>query len=85
MSEHVFFTTMGAILGTVLLVFGMKYLSAMRQAQSRVLAEDSYRKLAEKAVTSQSENAGLLAALQSDVAAIKTRLASVEQILKAVE
>jgi len=84
MSEFVFFATIGSILGTVLLIFGMKYFSAARQAQSRLLAEDAYRKLAEKAVAAQSENTGVLAALQADVGAIKLRLAAVEQILKEV-
>ena len=31
--QHVYFLTVGLILGTVLLVFGMKYFTAARQAQ----------------------------------------------------
>ena len=85
MSEHVFFLTIGLVLGTILCVFGMKYLSAARQAQARILNDNAYRTLAEKAVATQSENAASLSAMQTGLADIRVRLSAVEKILKAVE
>lgn len=38
MSEKLFLLTISLILGTVLIIFGMKYLSAVRQAKTRTLA-----------------------------------------------
>jgi uncharacterized membrane protein len=85
MSEHLYLLSWGMVLGTILIVFGMKYLSAARQAQARITGEDAYRKLAEKAAAAQSENAGLLSSIQTELTQINTRLAAVEKILKAVE
>ncbi len=85
MSEFVFFTTIGLILGTILVVFGMKYLSALRAAQSRALTEQAYAALAEKSATLQAETTRSLAAIQSELTAIRGSLAGVEKVLKAVE
>lgn len=71
--------------GTILLIFGMKYFSDVRQARSRVMSEDAYRELAKKAVSAQSETANSLFATQTQLAEIKTRLGAIETILKAVE
>ena len=85
MSNSVFFTTLGLIILTVLTVFGMKYWSAMRQAQSRILSENAYRELAEKSATAQTESANWLARLQTQMSELNARMAAVEKILKAVE
>lgn len=84
MSEHVYFISLGLVFGTILLVFGMKYWSAISQAGVRKSEEDAYRKLAADAVTAQAGNAATLSAIQSELGEIKTRLASVETILKEV-
>jgi hypothetical protein len=78
MSEHVYWITAGLLFGTPLLIFGMKYLSAAHQARSRAMSDGAYRELAAKAVAAQAETAAALSE-------IKTRLAAVEKILKAVE
>jgi hypothetical protein len=85
MPEHVYLISIGLLFGTVLLIFGMKYFSALRQARVRAMNEDVYRVLAEKAVTAQSENAASLSSIQTELTQINTRLAAVEKILKAVE
>ncbi len=85
MSEHIYLLSIGLVLGTILIIFGMKYFSAARQARSRVLSEDAYRELAEKAFAVQSENATSLSSMQTELSEINTRLAAVEKILKAVE
>ena len=85
MSDFVYLASISLVLGTILLVFGMKYLSAARQARSRAMSDDAYRELAQKAVAAQSENAASLSSIQSGLLEINTRLAAVEKILKAVE
>jgi uncharacterized membrane protein len=85
MSEHVFFISIGLVLGTILMVFGMKYLSAARQAQANISREEAYRQLAEKAAAAQSSNAASLLTLQTEVAEVRSRLVSIERILKEVE
>lgn len=85
MSEHLYLLSISLVLGTILLIFGMKYFSAARQARSRVLSEDAYRALAQKAAATQSENVTLLSSVQTELSEIKDRLASVEKVLKEVE
>ena len=85
MSEGVYFTTMGIVFGTVLLIFAMRYLAQFQQARSRQVAEDAYRSTAEKAATAQTQNTALLSAIQADLADVRTRMAAIEKVLKAVE
>lgn len=85
MSEHLYLLSMAALFGTPILIFGMKYFSAARQAQARLLEEGAYRDLAAKAVAAQTANGVSLGAVQADLTEIKTRLTAIEKILKAVE
>ena len=85
MSEHLYLLSIGLPLITILVIFGMKYFSNLSQARVRILEENAYRSLAQKAVAVQSEAAASLALLQSELSEINTRLAAVEKILKAVE
>ena len=85
MSTYLYLISMATLFGTPMVIFGMKYASAAYQARSRATGEDAYRKLAADAVTAQAGNAVTLSAVQSDLSEIKTRLAAVEKILKAVE
>jgi hypothetical protein len=84
-SETVYLLTICLPLGTILLVFGLKYFSAAFQARSRLASESAYRELAEKAVTVQSDNAASLSSIQAELSQIRIRLAAVEKILKEVE
>jgi uncharacterized membrane protein len=84
MSDLTFFIAISLILGTILLVFGMKYLSAAYQARSRIKGDDAYRELAAKAVTAQTENAASLSSIGSDLSQVVTRLAALEKILREV-
>jgi Tfp pilus assembly protein PilO len=70
---------------TLLLIFGMKYFSAARQAQARVTTDAAFRELAERATALQSEAVAALASVRAELGDIKSRLASVEKILKEVE
>jgi signal transduction histidine kinase len=70
---------------TILVVFGMKYFSALFQARARLANDALYRALAEKAVTAQTENQAALAAIRADLAKFAASLATVEKILQQVE
>ena len=72
------------IVATILIVFGMKYLAAIRQAWARVLTEDVYRDLAQKSADAQTESTALLSAIQAGLSDINARLTAVEKILKEV-
>ena len=70
---------------TVLVVFGMKYFSAMFQARARLANDALYQALAEKAVDAQAENQALLAAIRADLGRFGASLATVERILQQVD
>jgi hypothetical protein len=70
---------------TILVVFGMKYFSALFQARARLANDALYRALAEKAVTAQTENQAALSAIRADLAKFAGSLATVEKILQQVE
>jgi Tfp pilus assembly protein PilO len=86
MTDHfvVFPAVTALVLLTIVLVFGMKYFSAARQARALVDNQDAYRKLAESATIAHSTSAASLSALQSDAAEMKSRLASIEKMLREV-
>jgi hypothetical protein len=60
------------------LVFFMKYVSAILQARVRLGQDEAYRAIAAKAAAAQADTAAALAEIQS-------RLAVIERILKEVE
>jgi hypothetical protein len=85
MSPTIYFISMGAMLGTIIVVFGIRFLQASAVAGADAAHTDAYRKLASDAVTAQAGNAATLSAIQSELVEIKARMSSVETILKAVE
>ena len=85
MSETVYLLTICLPLATVLLVFGMRYLSAFQQARVRLVNDDAYRLVAERAVATQAETAAALAGLHAALSEAGARLGAIETILKAVE
>ena len=78
MAEHVYLLTLFLPLGTVLIIFGMKYYAAVQQAKARLAGDEAYRQVAEQAAAAQAETAAALADL-------KIRLTAIEKILKEVE
>jgi len=54
METAIYLLTISLIVGTVLIVFGMKYVSAAFAARARIATDEAYRTLADKAVASQS-------------------------------
>jgi uncharacterized membrane protein len=85
METAIYVLTLSLIVGTVLIVFGMKYFSAILAARARLANDDAYRILAEKAVAAQSENQTSLSAVQAELSKVSASLAAVEKILKQVE
>jgi hypothetical protein len=81
----IYFITMVAMFGTIIVVFGIRFLQAATVARADAAHNDAYRKLASDAVTAQAGNAATLSAVQNELADIKARMASVETILKTVE
>jgi hypothetical protein len=67
------------------LVFFMKYVSAVLQARVRLAQDEAYREIAAKAAAAQSETAAALLSFGPALAQIQSRLAVVEKILKDVE
>jgi len=77
MTENAFFAAFFMPSAAAVLVFFMKYVSAVLQARVRLGQDESYRALAAQAAASQAE----LAAALAD---IRNRLAGIEKILNDV-
>jgi len=67
------------------LVFFMKYVSAVLQARVRLGQDEAYREIAAKAAVAQTESAAALSSFGQVLGEIQSRLAAVEKILKDVE
>ena len=85
MSVFLYLLTICLPLATVLLIFGMRYVSAAQQAKARLANDDAYRRTAEKAAAAETETAAALTAIGATLADVGTRLAAIETILKQVE
>jgi hypothetical protein len=78
MTEQAFFAAFFFPAAAVVLVFFMKYVSAVLQARVRLGQDEAYRELATKAATAQAATAAAIGQLQASLAVI-------EKILKDVE
>ena len=85
MTTMLYLLTLVLPLATILIVFGMRYYAAVQQARARLANDDAYRQLAESASAAQSRIATSLAAMEASLSDVRTRMAAVETILKAVE
>ena len=85
MTVLLYLLTLCLPLGTVLLVFGMRYFSAIQQAKARLANDDAYRRIAETAANAQSDTAAALSSIEAALTDVRTRLVAVEKILKEVE
>lgn len=85
MSEQIYLLTLCLPLATILLVFFMRYLSAVLQARARFGNDEAYRLLAEKAAASQASSAAALSSIDATLAELKARVAGVEKVLKEVD
>jgi len=85
MTTMLYLLTLVLPLATVLIVFAMRYYAAVQQARARLANDDAYRQLAQSASAAQSQIATSLAAMEASLSDVRTRMAAVETILKAVE
>ena len=85
MTTMLYLLTLVLPLATILIVFGVRYYAAIQQAKARLANDDAYRQLAESASAAQSRIATSLAAMEASLSDMRTRMAAVETILKAVE
>ena len=83
MAQYLIFVS--PLVVTILVVFGMKYFSALFQARARLANDALYQALAEKAVNAQAQNQASLSAIRADLTKFATSLATVEKILQQVE
>ena len=60
MSERLYLISICLPMATILLIFGMRYLSQVLQARARLASDEAYRQLAEKSAASQSAAAAAL-------------------------
>lgn len=84
MSEDIYLLTIGLPLLTLLLIFGMRALTAASQAKARLAGEEAYREVAEAAAAAQAETNAALAAMQATLAEATSRLVAIEKVLKDV-
>jgi hypothetical protein len=88
MNEHIESILLAAFFfpsAAAVLIFAMKYGSAVAQARVRLGQDEAYRGLAAKAAVTQGETAAALSSFGTVLAEIQSRLAVVEKILKDVE
>jgi hypothetical protein len=78
MSENAFLAAFFFPAAAFVLIFFMKYVSAVLQARVRLGQDEAYREIASKAAAAQVETAALLSQ-------ILARVTVVEKILKEVE
>jgi hypothetical protein len=85
MTTTLYLLTLVLPLATILIVFGVRYYSAVLQARARLANDDAYRQLAQSASAAQSRIATSLAAMEANLSDVRARMAAMEAILKAVE
>lgn len=85
MSESVFFAAFFFPSAAAVLIFGMKYIAAIKQAKVRLEQDETYRELAARSAAAQVETAAALSAARSALADVQSRLAGLEKVLKEVE
>ncbi|WP_317203875.1 hypothetical protein [Janthinobacterium sp.] len=85
MSENVFFAAFFFPAAAAVLVFFMKYVSAVLQARVRLAQDEAYRAIAAQAVAAPAETAAALAAMGGTLTQMQSRLIALEKILKEVE
>ncbi len=85
MNENSFLAAFFFPSAAAVLVFFMKYLSAILQARVRLGQDEAYRAIAAQAASAQAETAATLSSFGMALADIQSQLAAVTKILKDVE
>jgi hypothetical protein len=85
MNENVFLAAFFFPSAAAVLVFFMKYVSAVLQARVRLGQDEAYREIAAKSAAAQAETVAALSSLGMTLAEIRSQLAAVSTILRQVE
>jgi hypothetical protein len=85
MTTTLYLLTLVLPLGTILIVFSARYYAIVQQAKARLANDEAYRQLAQSASAAHSQIAASLAAIDAGLSDLRSRMAAVETILKAVE
>lgn len=85
MSEKIYLLTLLMLLGTIMIVFGMRFYAVAYRVRAEVASADAYRDLADKSVSAEARNETSLSSMQTQLTDMNTRLAGIEKILKEVE
>jgi len=85
MSEPIYVFTLAAFFGTIVAIFAMRYSAMNKKAKISLDNDECYRELAARAVQTQAETAISLGAVNATLADLRTRVASLEKVLKEVE
>lgn len=85
MSENVYLLTICLPLGTILLIFGMRYYAAVMQAKASLAHQEAYRQMAASMASSQAATTAMVSSIDAAMTDIRSRMAAVEKILKDVE
>ncbi len=81
MPENAFYAAFFFPAAAAVLVFFMKYVSAVLQARVRLGQDEAYRALASQAAAAQADAGARLAAFAATLSDIQSRLGRIEKIL----
>ena len=84
MNENVFLAASFFPASAAVLIFFMKYVSAVLQARVRLGQDEAYRAIAATAGAAQAETASALATMGETLTDLKSRFITIERILKDV-
>ena len=84
MDPNIFYAAFFFPAAAAVLVFFMKYVSAILQARVRMAQDEAYREIAAKAAAAQADAAATLSTFGAALADIHAQLASITRILKDV-
>ena len=85
MTTILYLLTLVLPLVTVLIVFAMRYYAAIQEAKARLANDGAYRQLVESASATHAQIATTLAAMETSLTEMRSRMAAVETVLKTVE
>ena len=85
MSEALYVLTLVVMAATLIVIFGARAVAGFLRDRTRDEREIAYQALAARAAAVQADAAGRLAALQSELSGVATRLTAIEAMLRTVD
>lgn len=84
MSDNIFFAAFFFPAVAAVIIFSIKYGSAVLQAKVRLAQDQAYREIAAKAADAQADTVAALTSLRDTLAAMEARFTTLEKILTEV-